>query len=676
MRKSNLCLLCASLIFCEQILADADKNTLSANIEPFKIQSRFNLRALTGDKTFAEGQLLVPLLGDSNGILYGIADGNYVKNKSNWLVGAGLGYRSVVDDYILGAYIIGDYNKTPQSNFLILNPGVEFLSSTWDFSINGYFPTDNHKILTSYWAGEDLGNYSYTRASGHNYYDHLFEVAEEPNKGFSFDVARVLPFNEDVKVHVGGYAFSTKTLGKTQGITSRVTYDLNKYSGIEAGYNYDKDRKGQFLVGLRFTLGGYSYEEKQSFGIVTRLLDPIERNEIYYVPINRYSDEGEALQHDNVWYFKEGTTSGGSGTAEDPFVGFTPTTFKSINPNIGHIDANPLMFFASGNYTFDGFKGERTDASGVVHYFQNRLVLPAGWGMYGKNSNYTSPAMDDSRPKFIGGVDILNGGSKVTELNSIYVFEDESSSDWNPKHNPISALYLVDAGTVNISNSKIENDADQAGAKTASEIVYGIFSENSTINFNALDKVNAGSNYIIAKDDPDWTTENPHSDFTIGIRSHYSTINFNGGDNHIISTSDGFFDHSDGMLSYFDNINFNGGNLEILSHAKVESDHVPSSLDYSHGIVILDGSSVYFNNLTSKINIDVGISSPGTKAVDLSGIAVDANAKNVRFYTNSELITKNNLSDILNYVNINDTGSSAGEIKGYKFIFGDMTINW
>lgn len=672
-KNKNYFLLSALLVFCNTTFADNNQKNLSTSVEPFKVQPRINLRAMSGDRTFGDAQVLVPVFGDQNGLLYGLVDGNYVKNKSSWLVGAGLGYRKIVDDFLFGSYLIVDYAKTPQKGLVILNPGVEALSDTWDFSVNGYIPTSNHKTVNSYWLGDDLGNYRYTRASGHNYYDHLYEIADEPNTGVSIDIARVMPFNLDVKGHVGGYYFSTKSLGSTKGVTSKITYDLNKYSGIEVGYNYDQNRKNQLIFGLTFTLGGYTAEEKQTFGLATRLLDPIVRNEMYYVPTQRFTDEGEALQHDNVWFFKSGTASSGSGTAEDPFVGFTPTTFNKINPNIGNIDSHPLMFFASGNYTFDGFYGSRiTLNTGLPRDVNGRFVLPAGWGMYGKDNAYKAPAMDDNRPKFTGGIDILNGIDAISELNSIYVFEDESNSDWNPHRNPISALYIVNGGTVNIVNSKIENDADKDGAKTTSEFVYGIYSENSVINFNALNTSNSGKTSIIAKDDPDWTSTNHHNDYTQGINSIGSTINFNAGIVDIISQTEGAFAHSMGINSYHDEINFNGGNINISSMAtglSTNSNGVPS---YSYGMRI-DSSIINLKSSNKILNIRSGIKVNGeTNLVNVDGIYAN---KETRFYAKGDILS-NNLDKFMDYMTIDLTQHQATNWQGNKVIFGDNTLAW
>lgn len=366
------------------------------NLQEFKLHPRLNVWGFTGNSTLVDGQFLMPVYGDQTRALYVAAEGNYVKNDSSWLGGLGAGYRQIVDNRIYGGYALVDSLHTPHNEFTILKPGLEMLSNVWDVNVNGYLSLDSKKkIGQGGWAGDDFGDYGFTRPTGHDYYDHFIQQYEEAGRGFDVEVARVIPHFEDVKLHVGVYHFDASNSGSTTGVGTRLTYDINKYAGVELADTYDNTKHNQFLVGVRFALGDYSKEEKQKFGIATRLLDPIGHDIVLTnsTLFRNYVDKGERKEHDNVWYFKKGYVSGnakgtgtqqGAGTAENPYIGFTPGNYGAINPNIGVIDKYPLMYFAPGTYNFIGFSSRGID---------DRFNLPNGWGMYGKNDNYTAPAI-------------------------------------------------------------------------------------------------------------------------------------------------------------------------------------------------------------------------------------------------------------------------------------------
>jgi hypothetical protein len=533
------------------------------NLQEFRLQPRFNLWGFTGDSTLAEGQFLVPLYGDQTSALYAAAEGNFVKNDSSWLAGGGLGYRQVVEERIWGGYVLGDYVSTPHNGFTIVNPGLEMLGNVWDVNINGYIPLDNRKKLgAAVWAGDDLGDYRYIRPTGHDYYDHKIQQYEEPARGFDFEVARVIPHFEKAKLHLGAYHFDTSDSGSTNGVETRLTYDVNKFIGVELEDTYDNASHNKFLAGIRFTFGGYSEEEKGEYGIATRLMDPIEHDEVVLsssglVPVTTYTDQGEQKEHDNVWFFKQlsggGQTAGnvgdigpqtGSGTAEDPFIGFTPGNYGAINPSAGGIDKHPLMYFAPGTYSFSGFSSRGVD---------DRFNLPNGWSMYGKTSDYKMPAMAGERAAFSGGLDLyydVGAGTLPTTVDSIRVINTQGASVDGDFSN--AALYVVNAGDVILKNVGIQNNVNTGASRS---FAYGICANNSILNFEKLNDTTDGTSTVIG--------EGTNAIFAegFGVYAINSTVNFQGGANSIegVGGSYGF-----GIYANASNITFNGSGNTIL----------------------------------------------------------------------------------------------------------------
>ena len=170
--------------------------------QEFKLIPRVNLWGFSGDYTRGEGQAMFPICGDAGHALYFLAEGNKVVNDSEWMGGAGLGYRQVYDERIFGGYLIGNYHNSEENNgFYIGNLGLEMLGQAWDINVNGYLPFMQKKSIevSNVIASEDLGIPNFVRFSGHNEFDHKFraftdghghQLGEEAGRGFDAEVGR------------------------------------------------------------------------------------------------------------------------------------------------------------------------------------------------------------------------------------------------------------------------------------------------------------------------------------------------------------------------------------------------------------------------------------------------------------------------------------------------------
>lgn len=660
------------------------------NLQEFTLQPRFNLWGYSGNNTLGQGQLLAPIYGDSSKILYGLAESNVAVNNDGWLLGGGFGYRQAVNNsYLLGGYALVDYNNTLNNNkFWIINPGLEMLGQTWDINVNGYLPVGKNKKQSEekIWADniskftKSFEAHKLIRFTEHSEFAHQFQLFEEAGQGASVEVGRVVPHFNKAKFYLGSYYFSTKDAGSTTGVEARLTYELNKYAALEVKDTYDNTFHNQAMLGIRLTLGGYNDEQKQSFGIATRLTDPLEHTFARFNGATKSStktkfvDLGESPtpEHDNLWFFKPATTSNtknapasnaGDGTFENPFISFDKTNFNQVqaNANIGVIDPFPLLYFSPGSYSFQSFVTSPTPP---------RFGLPNGWGMFGRTADYVSPAMGSNRAQFEGGIDLeytSGAGNAQTTLNSIVV--NEAASDIR------AALFLLNASNVVLQNSDIE----------PSPGLNGIAVRNSTLNFNALDQADAGTttvNYNLSAGTPG--LGNNGINITSAANDNNNLVNFNGGVNLVSGGSSNNNNSDNGIfinanqgsttVNFVGGVNtVNGGNNNSSSAITNASNGIlalnnsgNTSIIFSGGVNTVNGGSSNIQSINSFPNSN-GISvvdNDGNTTITFAGGVNPINGGNSNSQTSDNQQNSNGISVVDN-----------GGITSITFAGGTNTIN-
>jgi hypothetical protein len=402
-------------------------------------------------------------------------------------------------------------------------------------------------------------------------------------------------------------------------------------------------------------LGGYSTEEKQKYGMAARLLDPIISKSNGLTPAEGYADKGEFKEHDNVWYFKplsvgvngnvnDAGSEQGNGTAEHPFIGFTPGNYGAINQNIGTLDKYPLMFFAPGTYNFSGFS--------VTHGTQtidNRFDLPNGWGMYGKIDSYKASALGDVRATFFGGLDmdyVTGLGNAPTTLNSIQVINSKSTAD-------NAALYAINSGNVILQNTNIANSFTD---ELNSAAVYGIYAKHSTLSFERLNDVISGANNVSG------TSIGAIYVYSgIGIfADKFSVIDFNGGKNTVIGSakSAGISSWSEGYGIYAvsSTVNFNGGENAVIGSGIAQHNAF--------------GSGIHVG--ASTVNFNGGKNTMEGNATEIEGGSVLSNATRWGIFAGGSIV---NFNGGWNNITGTGTGGISGG-KGYGIHVFNSTINF
>lgn len=557
----------------------------------------------------------------------------------------GFGYREIVDDdFLLGVYGFGDYSHTSTGHDVyVLSPGVEELGKVWDARINGYFPLGDKSWESGDWA-DKYNDYRWNYFTGHSQYDHFYVFKEETGNGGDVEIGRKLFKSKGVLVkgYIGGYYYNMEDNDNITGGSFKLSAQPNKILTITAQDTYDGTYHNVFMVGVKIKLNEIAKMNKEDISVdendlSQRLVDSIDRNLIAngngsIVPTNFSGpyDKGQGLEHDNLWFFEPASEneivgaaaadSQQNGTAENPFIGFTQDNYNAINPNIGTIDPNPLLFFAPGSYSFSSFGSE------------DRFALPDGWGMYGRTNDYMAPATGDDRAEFNGGLDLVyeeGEGTEATTLNSIRITNTGSPLDYTD-----AALYAQNADNVILQNidfesslvgvyadkstinfdsgentivgyqtsttdphsadSNVSNLADITGS--SNNITYGIYATNSsTMNFNG------GTNNVSATITSPSTTGN---NFTYGVyASNSSTVNLNSGTNNIsastISASNNGNDYTYGIYTDASAINFYNGANNVSAATTSASNTV---FDYNFGINASNYSTVNFNGGINNIS--------------------------------------------------------------------------
>jgi hypothetical protein len=236
-------------------------NITSENVDYLSVKPSGTLWALVGKQVLGKGQGMLPFGGDGvRSLFYGVFAASASEKDANGYSGSvGGGYRRIVNNsYILGAYALADFNRSPtRHNFWVGGVGIEVLNYNWDFRVNGYVP-----VGRKYWSG----------LTGEN--------DEETSTGIDVEVGRIIPLpkTKGLKLFVGGYHYFMNRNDEITGIEMRIVYPLTSLITIELRNSYDDARKNIAMGGLRLTLGGFKNELKENLGIARRMSDPIERN--------------------------------------------------------------------------------------------------------------------------------------------------------------------------------------------------------------------------------------------------------------------------------------------------------------------------------------------------------------------------------------------------------------
>lgn len=673
-------------------------NQSSKQLQAFSLTPKVYLSGLTGSYTIGKAQTLLPFISNQNSVFYGLAEGNIVAHDGSWFVGAGLGYRKIINDRIYGGYLLADYNYSLSHNaFWVATPGLELLGKKWDFRVNGYIPLRDKKknYVTTSWA-EDFGVNKYLRYEGHSGYDRFVQRTdfESIGSGFDFTVGRVIPHFEKAKIYVGAYHFALRDAGNVDGVTGKLTYQLNNRCSLEVTDSYDSYKHNEVLLGVKIALGGgsannSSAQEKEKFGIATRLLDEVQHGYVdTAAPIRRKNGNLEVLQgpaqkrYDNLWFYAsqsqpttnkikasgssdlaDNNSDNGTGTYETPFKTFNKAAYDQLvaNSNIGVINKYPILYFASGNYSFESFIGRNNR--------EYTFMLPYGWNMTGRSSDFMRLAAGTERPVFRGYLDLYAkegtvGGSNT--INSLIFLNPQNSSSFL-KRSP-ALVNLNNVQNINLRNVVIGNQKDGGdGAyedglymqdsslnlyntgiyaygtpqvKGSDGIARGLYAINSSINFIE------GVNIISSAAETQGGSAKPQPR---GIQANDTTIKFLGGTNQIIVgiKNLGGQEISGIKATGKSSIIFQGGdNLLSVSATLSQGDNDVYGIQTSNIAPVDDNPTISFLGGNNTIKAGASSNQISSKGDQIYGIYANTTVVNFNAGSNTIESTSTNKGDV------------------------------
>lgn len=501
---------------------------------------------LTGQQTAGEFQILSPLYLTQNFVFFGGAEGK-LSSDNGWLAGIGGGARKIIQAQIYGGYLLADFNRTPNNNkFWVVNPGIESFGKNWEWRVNGYIPLKNKLWLDKQDLAENFGSNQDIDfiSRPHAQYDHILKLAEEPGTGLDAEIGHAIPLISDMKLFVGGYYFDTKDFSKITGGEGRISYQVNRYTTLELRDSYDNAKHNKFLCAIRLTLGGLreNTSNMSRVDIHERLLDPIEHNFATAaagnsVPLKQqYLDTKQtALVKDHLWFFdaKQSASNNqisGDGTYLHPYTGISADI-------VNQIKNNPLDGGAYANFYFNG-----NNRYTLKEFVNQRLALPINYNIYGKIANYLTAASGNSRPIFIGGLN-LEGNSNI---DSIMLKNDGiqdsgilvSNNNRAPNillHNILVgednafASYRIGVAAQSTTKLTIDNSIIYSYSNNVNHPAYGIQIDGGTITMLTNNII---SSFVELKNDS--SKPNATKIATgIGLKADAATINIRGNNNAI-----------------------------------------------------------------------------------------------------------------------------------------------
>ncbi|MDF2867636.1 MAG: exported protein of unknown function, partial [Gammaproteobacteria bacterium] len=401
----------------------------------FPYTPRLSVTGLGGSNASVQADALIPLVGDNTQLGYGDLQGRYGKDDS-WSGSLGAGYRRLLNNAIWGGYLFVDRNETGFGHhFWSISPGIERLSETWDFRLNGYLPVNNKN-----WQGEprpanQVGIRDYIKFSGHTVSDRMVTPTEEVGKGVDVEVGYHLAEIPGLILTGAAYHYHYRATANVTGIGARIEYPITKYIGVVLSDSYDNEQRNQIAAGIKINLGG-AITDPNKILLSQRFTDEVKRGigvlgKGTLIPTQNgllVSNQNQVLSN-KVWFFAPKVGSGdvvADGTFEHPFIGMQ-------QEDINKAGQNAWLYVQSGKYGWP-----------------EQINLQTGQILQGRITDYTLPAQQEQRPLFHGSVGIINQND-VT-IDSVR-FNIDQARDNDP------TIAIVNANNVLVNNVLLQQNS-------------------------------------------------------------------------------------------------------------------------------------------------------------------------------------------------------------------------
>ena len=566
-------------------------------------KARFSLEMQGGSRSIGSIDILAPFMGDDDFMVYGNLKAKIGTNSSGSSAGTafegnlGVGVRRVndADTAILGAYAYYDHLKSVNDNtFQQITVGAERLGLTWDFRANAYLPIGT----TTY----QQNIYDQTVIDQHNLIEYYRSDTETAVAGADVEIGRTLGSNR-----LRGYA-AVYTFGNDlTGTRVRLDYKLNHHFSLNAATQYDQARGFQYLLGVRYSLGGA--EAKVSNSIHNRLTDEVVRD-VDIVTTNQQVAQVKT-DVDKFWVVDTNSDTPGNGTLENPF--------NQLEQAVAAAPENAIIVIKGGATS-------GTTATNIVNMKNGQTI----WG--GQNSLYWD--FDTNSASFAAGKNTLllqsaegvkqTIAGAVTTANNTSIYGINIVADnKNPQQNGIlinnnQHVIIQDVtisgfashdGKDNFHGISIQGDSSvNLSGINLKDNDYGLYANGGNITSDQLSITNSNAtgmqltNAHFTADSVNITNSGQH-----GVMLQNSSMTV---DNFTVSHSQyhgGYFTNSQVKLgatnlSYNQQHGLSALNSTIEFKSLLSHDNAWSGLDFTNSNIMVAENLVSNNNLLQGIN--------------------------------------------------------------------------
>jgi hypothetical protein len=486
------------------------------------------LRGLTGSDTSGFADMLFPVYGYTDSFVY-IDPQILVQGSSQYSLALGGGFRQLTQSLgILGAYVFGDYNRSPNGNsFAFISPGVERLGEVVDFSANLYIPTSNENEAVSSVFGQTPG-VDQMLFSGHSQYDILYNTFESTGIGADAEIGFRIPMVNNPKIYVGGYYFNLDDAseGNLQGITARLEAPVTDRLMMVVSDSYDSVEGNTVKAGIQFDFGGRRNSKSFNGDLMNRMIDPVHRNLVATAgpsdtaqPIPETTTQTKVITNDHIAFFDQRNTQTGDGTYENPFQ-----QMNQGNVNAANTGGNNNLYVNSGLYNIDDNNVQltndnlygRQDFNGYAFVSSAEANNRPLFQFSGNNGGFTLQGTENlfDSVRLSGGTESAPGkGTGITMLgnstdSALFTI---NNSDVNEFKTGLSAAGFGDLHLV-VTGSHFDRQGEKGVSAQASNNIV-IDAASSTFDDNGTDGLFAKSANNLTIDAKNTAFNNPSSEF-------------------------------------------------------------------------------------------------------------------------------------------------------------------
>lgn len=479
---------------------------------------RLAMEIFGGSPSYGILDLMWPMASNLRAMLYSGVRGlvatsnNGLTERATKNVTFELGYRQMMHDaYILGGYMMLDRQLTGLDHYFTqLNPGFEYLSTTWDVRANGYLPIGKTRNFLGIGFGLPGGM---PALSGHNITLENFLNNEIAQAGLDIEVGRALPGVPRLRGYAGYAHYFARGGGSVlNGARLRIDYLFGDHTELELRDAYDHIFGNRLYIGVRFVLGGNTGLVDPT-GLEWKMTSfPIRARGVEAIP--QALAQGARVVNQHVFYVNSNAAAGGDGTFERPFTTMagalaaaTPFSDAIIYVYQGSgtytmgaasFTGNQILTGQGGNWFFDGVSllpgsaALRPELDGTITTNGNNLLENVGLSNPGAPGTGTGITVAAASNTLIRNMRVGAAGSEF--ISGVGVFG--TANIVNSQTFTTGAFGIAGGVTANAGSTVFITNTNLNAAATGGAIPFGVVAfggSNITMTNGAINSSTAGT---------------------------------------------------------------------------------------------------------------------------------------------------------------------------------------